>query len=72
MEDELLRRAKATAAENGESLTAFIEMAVRYQLSMRASLPGGDFDLPTFAGTGLRRGVDLGDGAVQRDLMDVE
>jgi hypothetical protein len=70
IEDELLRRAKAVAAENGESLTAFIETAMRYQLSLRAELPSDAADLPLFAGSGLRAGVDLDDSAALLDLME--
>lgn len=72
MEDELLRRAKAAAAENGESLTAFIETAVRYQLMLRQATAEEMGELPVFAGTGLRPGVDLDDSAALRDLMDEE
>jgi len=70
MEDELLRRAKAAAAHNGESLTAFIETAVRYQLSLRETAPDASRDLPVFSGTGLLTGADLDDSASLLDLME--
>lgn len=70
MEDELLRRAKAAAARNGESLTAFIEVAIRYQLSLQRSSVDAGFDLPVFAGTGLRPNVDLDDSAALLGLME--
>jgi hypothetical protein len=70
MEDELLRRAKAVAADAGESLTQFIETAVRYQLSLREAAAGDHLDIPVFAGTGLLPGVDLDDSAALLDLME--
>ena len=70
MEDDLLRLAKAAAAEAGESLTAFIEAAVRYQLAIREAAAHTDLDLPVFSGTGLKPGVDLDDSAALLDLME--
>lgn len=70
MEDELLRRAKAMAADAGESLTQFIEAAVRHQLALREAATEDAADLPIFAGTGLLPGVDLDDSAALLDLME--
>jgi predicted transcriptional regulator len=69
IEDELFRRAKAAAADNGESLTAFIETAIRYQLSLGESVTDAVSALPVFAGDGLRPGVDLDDSSDLLDLM---
>ena len=70
MEDELLRRAKAMAADAGESLTQFIEAAVRYQLALREAATEEAAELPIFVGTGLLPGVDLDDSAALLDLME--
>lgn len=70
MEDELLRRAKAMAADAGESLTQFIEAAVRYQLALRETATQDAPDLPIFTGTGLLPGVDLDDSAALLGLME--
>jgi len=72
MDDGLLRRAKAVAAEEGESLTAFIEGALRQRLQAReraatATRP----EIPVAAGSGgLLPGVDLDDSAALADLME--
>lgn len=70
MEDELLRRAKAVAADAGESLTAFIETAVRYQLAIRETVADNELAIPVFSGTGLLPGVDLDDSRALLDLME--
>jgi len=72
MDDDLIRRAKARAAEEGESLTAFIEEAVRRRLEARLSAMTAERpSIPTFAGGGgLLFGVDLDDTASITDLMD--
>lgn len=73
MEDELLRLAKAAAAEAGESLTAFIEAAVRRQLDARRSAATADRpSIPVFAGTGLLPGVDLDDSSALLEIMERE
>jgi len=71
MDDDLLATVKAEAAAAGQSLTAFIEEAVRRQLSARRSnreYPSRD--LPTFAGDGVLPGVDLDDSSAMLDLME--
>jgi len=70
LDDELLRDAKKLAAETGRTLTAVIEDALRQQLARREA-PRGRVELPVFhGGGGLQPGVDLGDNAALRDLMD--
>jgi hypothetical protein len=71
MDDDLLAAIKAEAATSGQSLTAFIEEAVRRQLSARRAVPDTPVpDLPVFAGDGLLAGVDLDDSSALRDLME--
>ena len=72
LDDELLRRAKARAAETGRTLNALIEDAVRAALATRAS-PNADqsADLPVSkARGGLQPGADLDDSAALLDLME--
>jgi hypothetical protein len=72
MDDELLRRAKSVAAEEGESLTAFIETAIRQRLMAREqSATGTRPSIPVSSGRGgLLPGVDLDDSASLIDLME--
>lgn len=67
-----MRRAKASAAEEGESLTTFIEDAVRRRLDSRTIATTADRpQIPTFAGGGgLLSGADLDDSASLTDVMD--
>ncbi len=65
----LLRRAKATAASNGQSLNDFISDAVRAALGGRARAADAP-PLPTYKGRGLQPGVDLDDSAALLDLME--
>ena len=69
MEDELLRRAKAIAAQRDTTLTAILEQALREWLDrQRRSRRRPRVDLPTSsAGGGLLPGVTLDDSA---DLLD--
>lgn len=71
MDDDLLAAAKAEAATAGQSLTAFIEEAIRRQLTARRrALESPTPELPVFAGDGLLPGVDLDDSAALLDLME--
>ena len=71
MNDELLGTAKVAAAASGQTLTAFIEEAVRRQIIARTEA-GQDIPprIPTFAGSGTRPGIDLDDSAVLLDAME--
>ncbi|MDZ7733643.1 MAG: ribbon-helix-helix protein, CopG family [Acidimicrobiia bacterium] len=70
IDDDLYRRAKARAVEQGRSVGELIEDAVRMALrpprTSSADLP----DLPVFGGSGTLPGVDLADARSLRDLMD--
>ena len=77
VDDDLMRRAKAFAAENGKTLTEIMEAALREKLARaeaaRAASTGSGGKrrkLPTFSGSGLQPGVDLHDTASLLDLMD--
>ncbi|MFV9672823.1 MAG: YlcI/YnfO family protein [Acidimicrobiia bacterium] len=71
MDDDLIAAAKAEAATTGQSLTAFIEEAVRRQLAaLRRAQETPTAELPVFAGDGLLPGVDLDDSAALLDLME--
>lgn len=70
MDDDLLAAAKAAAVGAGQTLTRFIEDAVRQQLAVhdhieRTAVP----DLPVFSGDGVQPGVDLDNNAALLDLM---
>lgn len=69
LEGDLLRRAKAHAAMNGQSLNDFISEAVHSALA-RSHRPAVLAELPTFGGRGLQAGVDLDDNAALLDYMN--
>lgn len=70
LDDDLLARAKRTAAERGTTLTALIEDALRRVLAPGSASQGDRPPLPTFRGDGLQPGVDLDDTVALLDLMD--
>jgi hypothetical protein len=73
MDDDLLKAAKAAAADSDQSLTAFIEDSIRRQLAMRGEAGAAPpRRIPVFAGDGLLPGVDLDDSAALLDLMERE
>lgn len=70
MDDDLLMAIKAEAAASGESLTAFIEEAVRRQLAARRAFAEAPRrDLPVFAGDGVLPGVDIDDSSRLAEVM---
>ena len=70
LDDELLAEAKALAARTGRTLTRVIEDALRQSLAQRADPTASGAPLPTFAGRGVRPGVDLDDSAGLLDVME--
>jgi hypothetical protein len=70
IDDQLYRRAKATAAERGCTVTSVIEEALR--LALDGKQEGGRVPpLPVSKESGgLLPGVDLYDGRALRDLLD--
>ena len=69
--DDLYREVKEQAARDGRTVGEVIEDALRARrrrtMDVRESEP-----LPTHGGSGVLPGVDLGDSATLRDLMDDE
>jgi hypothetical protein len=71
LDDELLMEAKRRAVEGGQTLTAFMEDALREVLRRRAPVAARHPTfLPTFRGGGLQPGVDLDDSAGLLDMME--
>jgi hypothetical protein len=71
LEDSLLAEAKRRAAENGSTLTAVIERALRQSFAhQRRAKKRGKVRLTTSGEGGLRSGVDLDDSAALLDLME--
>jgi hypothetical protein len=69
LDDQLLRKAKARAAERGIPLNDFITDAIRAALQRRDSR-GAAVQLPTFRGGTLLPGIDLDDSSAMLDLME--
>lgn len=61
IDDHLLRRARAQAAESGRSLGDIVDDALRVWLVRDVGDTTVALDLPTFGGSGLQPGVDLED-----------
>jgi hypothetical protein len=71
MNDELLGAAKAAAVVSEQTLTAFIEEAVRRQLiALTEAMQEAPPRIPIFAGTGIRPGIDLDDSSAVLDAME--
>ncbi len=66
--DELLRRAKQTAAAEGTTLEALIEAGLRHELAVRER---GAYALPdsSYGGIGTQPGVTESDWTVVRDAI---
>lgn len=75
IDQELLAAAEREAARRGQSLSAFVELALSAFVTP-GSQPGARLperkriELPTFRGQGLRPGVNLDDSAALLELMD--
>ena len=70
IDDDLYRRAKASAARSGRTVGQLIEDAVR--VALRPTLRADDEvpDLPVFGGSGTLPGVDLADPRALIEVMD--
>jgi hypothetical protein len=69
--EPLLAEAKKYAAENGRTLTAVIEDALREVLARRRPpAKRRKVHLPVLRGGGLRPGVDLDDTSALLDIME--
>lgn len=71
LDEQLLREIKLVAAQNGTTVTAVIEDALRDALARRKR-PAihQPVRLTTFRGGGLQPGVDLDDSASLLDMME--
>ena len=68
--DELLARAKRTAADSNRTVTALIEEALQAALSTRRRPSTERVELPTFGEGGLQPGGDLDDSAALLALAE--
>ncbi|HEY1940499.1 MAG TPA: DUF6364 family protein [Roseiarcus sp.] len=71
--EDLVRRAKRKAADEGRTLTALIEEGLRQVVNEKSSDGVVDRVLPpvSSASGGLRPGIDLDDSAALQDLDDL-
>ena len=70
LDDQLFAELKKTAADEGRTLAAVIEDALRESLARRSAQPAqAPVHLPTFRGDGVLPGVDLDNNALLLDLM---
>lgn len=72
IEDELLARAKALAAQNRTSLNCVVEEALRERLNRPQLRSRPDQPLPTVTGRGPRPGINLNSNADLLDHMEGE
>lgn len=70
LDDELHRRAKSYAAQQGTTLTALVEEALRARLAERSGKRRPAVRLPTFKGEGLQAGLSLDEMGTILDRMD--
>lgn len=68
LDDALMRRAKATAARRGMTLTALMDRALRDALDHHGEATPYVLDIPVVAGTGPPR-VDITDRAALFEAM---
>jgi hypothetical protein len=71
LDDDLYREVKAQAARDGRTVGEVIEDALRARVQ-RHAVDTPIAPLPTYGGSGVLPGVDLGDNAALRDLMDAD
>ena len=70
--DELLRAAKAHAADTRKTLKATVEQALREFLVGPARVMPDAPPIPVFRGQGVQPGVDLTDNAALEAIMNAE
>jgi hypothetical protein len=70
LDESLVREAKKRAAESGKTLAAVIEDALREALSRPPRAQRSTLKFTTFAGHGLRPGVDLDRSADLLEIME--
>ena len=72
IDDDLLRAVEVHAAEEGATLEAAFERALRAFLASPPESCAGPPPVPAFGGQGVQPGVDLADSAALLDIMDAE
>ena len=72
LEEDTLRRARALAAQQGTTLSALVEDAVKAVVNRVATPAGAPVELPVVHGGRLRPGIDLGDSASLAEVMDAD
>ena len=70
IDDELLRAVEVRAAEEGMTLQAAFERALRAFIASPAQVRTGVTPIPVFGGHGARPGVDLTDSAALEAVME--
>jgi hypothetical protein len=73
LDDELMRRAKSSAAERGITLTALIEEALRERLARKGAVnEGDDWVLPAYGDPNgkVAPGFDITSNESMREFMD--
>jgi len=71
MDDDLIESAKAAAMGARQTLTRFIEDAVRRQLALQDKVAAASTpELPVFSGDGFLPGVDIDNNAALLDVME--
>lgn len=71
LDDDLYREVKAQAALEGRTVGEVIEDALRLRRQRRQADVSVE-PLPVYGGSGVMPGVDLGDMAALRDVMDAD
>ncbi len=70
LDDQLLRQAKARAAEAGSTLTRMVQEALREKLNRPPAASGQPLQLRTFRGKGVRPGINLDSHIELLDRME--
>ena len=70
--DELLRAARAHAADQRKTLKAIVEQALREFLAGPVRTRSDASPIPVFRGRGVQPGVDLTDNAALEAIMDAK
>lgn len=70
--DDLYREVKRVAADDGRTVTSFVEEALRAALARRDEQPANrpPYRVTPVGGRGVQPGVDLADRAALTDLME--
>jgi len=68
--DELYRRVRVAAAEEGRTLTSFMEQALREALDRHLGEHETAYVVEPFPGDGLLPGVDLDDSSLLLERME--